>query len=212
MKCPKCRNNVPDNVSFCTYCGCKLEPFIRASEEPHYTQRNPQKRSNVLLYVLLGVVVLLLVGTTVLMLTGGIDSLFHKGSGRNDLAAVTASPETAAVTAAPTAAPIPTPSPTPTNTPEPDYLLPDSSSRYLTESDLSVLSHRELCLARNEIFARHGRMFDTPEIRAYFESKSWYRGTIAPSQFRDSVLSEIEKANIEYIVNYENKHFGGSYY
>ena len=55
-----------------------------------------------------------------------------------------------------------------------DYILPDSSSRILSDSEVSGLSKEELRLARNEIFARHGRKFDDAQLQSYFESKSWY--------------------------------------
>ena len=90
---------------------------------------------------------------------------------------------------------------------EPDFLLPDSASRYLTEADLEDLTWRELCLARNEIFARHGRLFVTPEIAEYFNSKPWYEG-----QYDEVTLNSIETANVNFILSYENRHFGGSYY
>lgn len=91
--------------------------------------------------------------------------------------------------------------------PEPEYLIPDSSTRYLTDADLEGLSWRELCLARNEIFARHGRIFKTPEIAAYFEGKDWYDG-----RYAEVTLSAMETANVNLIIAYENAHFGGSYY
>ena len=84
-----------------------------------------------------------------------------------------------------------------------DYICPGSDSRYLTESDVSGLSDWELLLARNEIYARHGRKFDDPDIRAYFESKSWYNGTIDPDNFDASVFNVYEKANIEFIQEHE---------
>ncbi len=84
-----------------------------------------------------------------------------------------------------------------------DYICPDSSTRYLTEADLAGLSDWELLLARNEIYARHGRQFDDPDIRAYFESKSWYNGTIAPDAFDASVFNQYEKANIAFIQEHE---------
>ena len=37
----------------------------------------------------------------------------------------------------------------------------------------------------------------------YFDSKSWYKGTIDPADFSESMLSEIEKNNIELIKKYE---------
>ena len=84
-----------------------------------------------------------------------------------------------------------------------NYILPDSSKRILADSEVSGLSKSELRLARNEIFARHGRMFDDQELQDYFNSKSWYRGTIRPEDFSESMLSETEKANIETIKKYE---------
>lgn len=111
-----------------------------------------------------------------------------------------------------TPTPAPTPSPTPTPKPASEYLLPESNTRYLTEADLSGLTHEELCFARNEIFARHGRIFQTPEIAAYFNSKSWYHGTVSASNFSTSVFNEYERANIALIKDYENKYYGGSYY
>lgn len=68
---------------------------------------------------------------------------------------------------------------------------------------MSGLSKEELRLARNEIFARHGRKFDDAQLQSYFESKSWYNGTIDPDDFSESMLSEIEKKNIELIKKYE---------
>ena len=62
-----------------------------------------------------------------------------------------------------------------------EYIIPDSNSRYLTESDISGLSLQQLNYAKNEIYARRGRKFDSVELQEYFGSKSWYRGTIEPS-------------------------------
>lgn len=82
---------------------------------------------------------------------------------------------------------------------EPDYILPQSQTQYLTEADVRNLSCRELNYAKNEIYARRGRKFDSPELQRYFNSKSWYKGTIAPSNFSESVFNEIEKANIRFL-------------
>lgn len=77
-----------------------------------------------------------------------------------------------------------------------DYILPDSSSIRLTESDISHLSLRELNYAKNEIYARHGRIFQSQELRDYFESKSWYNGFIEAADFDEEALSPIERDNI----------------
>ncbi len=85
-----------------------------------------------------------------------------------------------------------------------DYIIPDSSSRYLSYDDIRGMSDHTLMLARNEIYARHGRIFNDEEIRTYFESKSWYYPTISPSDFSESMLSDVEKANIAFIKSYED--------
>ena len=85
-----------------------------------------------------------------------------------------------------------------------EYIIPDSNSRYLTKDDLTSLSSYELMLARNEIYARRGRKFDDTQLQNYFNSCSWYKGTISPADFNANVFNSYEKANIDLIVNYEN--------
>ena len=84
-----------------------------------------------------------------------------------------------------------------------DSIIPDSSSRYLSKADLLGLSKDQLRLARNEIYARHGRKFQSQELQEYFESKSWYRGTIEPNQFSEDNLNAYEKENIKLIKSME---------
>lgn len=78
-----------------------------------------------------------------------------------------------------------------------EYIIPDSNSRYLTESDISGLSLQQLNYAKNEIYARRGRKFDSVELQEYFGSKSWYRGTIKPSQFTNDMLNDYEIKNAD---------------
>ena len=81
-----------------------------------------------------------------------------------------------------------------------DYILPESSSRYYTRQELSQLDDYNLQMAINEIYARHGRKFDTQSIREYFEGKSWYRGTINPADFDGNeslYFNDYEMANRE---------------
>ena len=81
-----------------------------------------------------------------------------------------------------------------------EYILPDSSTRYLTGTDIAGLTSEELRLARNEIYARHGRKFKDEALQAYFNSKSWYAGTIEPERFSDdALLNDVERKNLELI-------------
>lgn len=91
------------------------------------------------------------------------------------------------------------------------YILKESGDEYIYQEDLQYLGNgisdeefaRILMLARNEIYARHGRKFKDDEIREYFESQAWYAGIIDPGSFDESVLSDVESENIKTIKNYE---------
>ncbi|MBR0384015.1 MAG: YARHG domain-containing protein [Eubacteriaceae bacterium] len=84
-------------------------------------------------------------------------------------------------------------------------VIPDSSSRYLTNADLSGMNNKELCYARNEILARHGRRFQSTELQTYFNGKSWYNGTVAPDDFSFSVLNDYEMKNVDFLLEKEKK-------
>ena len=87
-----------------------------------------------------------------------------------------------------------------------EYLLADSDSRYLTEDDLAGFTAEQCRLARNEIYARHGRRFKDPALQRYFDSLSWYDGTIEADAFNDSVFNSYERANCSLIIDYEREH------
>jgi hypothetical protein len=67
---------------------------------------------------------------------------------------------------------------------------------------LHGLSLHELRLLRNEVYARHGRMFRAEWLQQYFFFQPWY----APDEnFKDEELSGNDKLNVETIVKYENQ-------
>lgn len=87
-----------------------------------------------------------------------------------------------------------------------EYIFPNSDSVLLTDAEVSTLSKDQLRIGRNEILARHGRRFNDQTLQQYFDSKSWYNGTIDPNEFDanlDSRLNDVERANIEMIKKYE---------
>ena len=83
------------------------------------------------------------------------------------------------------------------------YILPGSDSCYLTEDDVNWMTSDMLRLARNEIYARHGRIFDSADLNEYFNSQSWYCGIYTAGEFDESWLNQYEKANINLIKSYE---------
>lgn len=86
-----------------------------------------------------------------------------------------------------------------------EYILPDSDTHAYTTSELGALSDWELFVARNEIFARHGRGFLNEDLARYFSEKSWYTQRYSPEEFdaMSSPLSAVEKQNTETILALE---------
>ncbi|MBP9991653.1 MAG: YARHG domain-containing protein [Bacteroidales bacterium] len=80
-----------------------------------------------------------------------------------------------------------------------DYTV--CSSRNLTETDIEGLSKAELRLLRNEIYARHGYIFQSDDLKEYFESKSWYQPTCANAG--NLSLNNYEYYNIDFIKLHE---------
>ena len=83
--------------------------------------------------------------------------------------------------------------------------MENSDIEYISEAVIRNLSDWELVLARNEIYARNGRIFNDKDIRDYFMSQDWYEGNILPDDFTEDMLNEIEKTNVERIVAEEER-------
>lgn len=74
------------------------------------------------------------------------------------------------------------------------------SKSALTDSMLDGLWLEDVQKLRNEIYARHGRVFKQKWLQAYFESFPWYKRNPA---YSDRQLSAIEKQNLAVIMEYE---------
>lgn len=86
------------------------------------------------------------------------------------------------------------------------YVLENSDSRYYSESELEGLSLWELYLARNEIFARHGRGFKNQDLVDYFATRSWYSQKYTPDEFdaMTTPLNDYELKNVETMYQIES--------
>ena len=58
---------------------------------------------------------------------------------------------------------------------------------------LGPLFAEDLRVLRNEIYARHGRLFKDAKLQKYFETQAWYKPN---PDFKDDQLSEIEVKNL----------------
>lgn len=88
-----------------------------------------------------------------------------------------------------------------------EYILPECDTRLYTIEELSNLSLEELRLARNEIYARHGRQFQTEDLKQYFSEKSWYEPRYSAAEMDalgDSYLNAFETENRNRIVQAES--------
>jgi hypothetical protein len=105
----------------------------------------------------------------------------------------------------PTPAALPTTTPTPatsaTTTPAGGpWLFPDSSSRYLSATDVSSLSSADLWRARNEIFARKGYKFSTPRGIVFAQTLgNYYRGVDDDQGHVFNKMNQYERANVTLI-------------
>ena len=76
-------------------------------------------------------------------------------------------------------------------------ILQNNGLRKLNFDSVIRLNARIL---RNEIYARHGKIFTTPELMHMFESAQWYKPR---RDFKETELNVIEKRNISFIDEYE---------
>ena len=73
-----------------------------------------------------------------------------------------------------------------------DFVFPQSSVKRLVWQ--IGYSLEQLSIGRNEIYARHGYIFKNQELKAYFNSKSWYQEKTADEQAIQ--LNDIERYNV----------------
>lgn len=81
--------------------------------------------------------------------------------------------------------------------------LVNISKRRLTRDEAAQMSQREMSLARNAVYARHGYQFKNAELKEFFEAQRWFKAKTA--DINTITLSETEVANINLIKELENK-------
>jgi hypothetical protein len=81
-----------------------------------------------------------------------------------------------------------------------------SLDHLLTLEDLRKLSLRDLRMLRNSIYARRGRPFKSPIVRAHFRGMKWYQENPA---YTDKLLSQTDVRNVRLIRSVEEE-FGGA--
>ncbi|HVG35234.1 MAG TPA: YARHG domain-containing protein [Pyrinomonadaceae bacterium] len=169
-------------------------------------------------------VVYVLVALLALLVGGGVVALLLRPGTKDETSSSTSTPKTDPSTTAsrepatkeqqalPTTGNLSTPTPSNTPRPQPSPAAPptqagvpgnypEASTRNLNEGELAAKSCYELKIMRNEIYARHGYIFKTDDMRAYFSRQSWYRPLAADVSGQ---LSGVERRNTQLIKQYES--------
>lgn len=212
MRCPRCKAKITDNSAFCSACGCEL------------SSKKQEKNLVIIIVVLIFVLVLGLGvfgkllsdkrkeeavelarrqrleryeqqqndnGISAERMDGekveGMDVEEYLEYGNNDKFNDSTNKDTKDNDVGKTS----------------EYVIEDSASRYLTDADVKGLTLQEINYAKNEIYARHGRRFNSKELQDYFDSTSWYVGKYSPEDFDQNysgkMLNDYEKKNAEFL-------------
>lgn len=91
-----------------------------------------------------------------------------------------------------------------------DGRWPWTGQRPVSDMDLKGLSAWELSIMRNEIYARHGWVFELEEFRNYFISQNWYKpmDIVKDRAYTNEMvnqMSSLEKDNARFILEYQKK-------
>ena len=81
--------------------------------------------------------------------------------------------------------------------------FPDSSVRYLSESEVMYLNEDQLQKAINDIYARNGREFKTPLYRNYYSNQAWYSNWGYGDKEAAANFNDYEKANVKLLTQYK---------
>ena len=90
-----------------------------------------------------------------------------------------------------------------------DYVLPQSNSRYYSYGEIDALTTRQIEVARNELYARHGRGFRDDALQNYFYGQSWYTYQYDPDTFdaMASPFNDYERSNLATILSVEETRY-----
>ena len=73
----------------------------------------------------------------------------------------------------------------------------ETDKKYYTKEEFESEPMLVIHLAKNEIYARHGYIFQNEDLYNYFMGCIWYSPTCDSTDFDDNIFNEYEKANLE---------------
>lgn len=90
-----------------------------------------------------------------------------------------------------------------------EYILPYSDSKYLKKADVKDLPLNMVSLAKDELYARHGRIYNDAYIQAHFDECGWYTAIYTEqewNEYGDSYFfNKYEKKNRDFLEKWIKK-------
>jgi hypothetical protein len=206
--CRQCRTANRDDAQFCSKCGAPLVRPPATAEAPSRQPASVPARRGQATGLIIGVVIMSVILVLMLCAFGGYMAYRWSTTARprpQPTPAASTRPEAPASTQAPAKAPTAPPTwglgesgPTVVPPPEPQgrYVFAGSADRLVADGELRGLSDKDLCIARNEIFARHGLIFQSPPLRDYFESQPWYSAETSNQASVEAAFNSFERQNV----------------
>ena len=194
--CEQCGTSLPENARFCESCGHRVITLEKVEERSPPPEQKPPIRPESPVTSRWRKILVLGVGLVFLLIAVAVISIIRwKGTQE------TRPPEPSFV------------HPLPPSPPPPQAAWggrwPWTSQRLIRDDDLWPLSRWELELMRNEIYARHGWVFNRRDLQNYFEGQPWYRpkGDLSnreqANRWAEAELTPLERKNIQIIVSRE---------
>ena len=93
------------------------------------------------------------------------------------------------------------------------FMFPHSDTELIPQDQISKLTDEELRYAINEIWARHGYIFENKELYNYYRQFSWYEPRISKTEWYNKgtnyfITDKIEKTNHDNLVKEREKRGG----
>ena len=200
MICHNCHSELEPGAVFCQVCGCQLQQSMPPSPLP---QQQQQQKSNTPLIIAVSVLATLLIV--------GVAFLLFNQKGKSDTATPPPANGAPTVTISNAKENLSTASvatlrqkliDNPYDHEIIEAWLTHLQNEQMSYEDFAGLSHDQLRLLRNGIYAKHGYSFQRQDLREFFSKYSWYSPMYTASEAA-SMMNKVEQRNASLIKDIE---------
>lgn len=204
MICQRCGKELSAGGAFCENCGAPVQPNsvnTYKTEASNTPVVQPKKKSKAWIFVLLGLLGAAIIGVILVVVVVAVIIFANHSDGfsleKNGLGVVEMNKDVVEEYDFEENQEVFEKEEYGTDSDE--YFFP-SDKKQITFSILDEYTQDEIAIIRNEIYARHGYIFQLEQYANYFESKTWYEPN---PYFDESMFSALEKENVDTIIEYE---------